>query len=55
MEVKLQMDHSIYAKKPDLIINKEKDCLYFYITVHTDCRTKLKRHEKQEKYLNLFI
>ena len=55
MELDIQTDHLISARRPDLIIinKKKKICEIVDFAVPADHRIKLKECEKRNKYLNL--
>ena len=53
-DFKIQMDHLILARRPDLvIINKKITCRIVNFRVPADHRVKLKESEKENKYIDL--
>ena len=55
-DFKIQTDHLISARRPDIIINKKKKkriCKIVDFAVPADHRINLKKTEKKDKYLDL--
>ena len=55
-DFKIQTDHLILARRPDLvIINKKRNGIYLIVdlAVPTDRRMKIKENKTRDKYLDL--
>ena len=54
-DFKIQTDHLIPARRPDLVVinKKERTCHLIDFAVPADHRVKLKKIEKKDKYLDL--
>ena len=55
LDIKIQMDHLISARRPDLVIinKKKRTCRIVDFAVTDDHRGKLKENEKRDKNLDL--